>query len=636
MNQTEELFRDNLAFVTARSTPQTADELEQLNGTPASLRIQRTDRLRVVALAPDGRELTVHSPRDPSGEAERQIDAWAAANPVDWSGLVVTIGAGGFHHVKVMAERLEKGGELLVVDPHPASFRVLMNHEGLDCDLANSERVRFIVAKELDRAGREFRLLLSMRTRFQCSFFVHPGLRRAFEDTYALLEDRLLKQARAQAMDRGTQAAFSDEWQQNALINLPTLLRNPGIRAMADCFKGKPAVVVAAGPSLNESLPELEKVQDRVLTIAVGTALKPLLAAGIRPHLLVSVDSDPRTRYQFAGADVDDIYLACSDTVPAALVAHFDGRIFAFSNVLREHAAWIEEFKGYPGLLSIGGTVTVTAIDLAVHCGCPTILLLGLDLAYRNDGRTHADNSMYHSSRADLNGLVPVPGNDGSEVMTPRQFAGYIEIVGDYTDELLACRDVELVNVNTAGAKIRNTTVIAPDQLHRYALPEGEDFLTPIGEAYKKGDKPDTATAARVCKKTRDELVCVRRAAARGLKACLQMKEETAGQEQIDRLLPRLDRYDRLIKRQERAMLLLTGALQSACMHLIGESPANGDDADSNGGGLESSEALYRQIEGGADWLVGLLDMVSKRCRVAGDNDNTSNEETEHAEASAI
>lgn len=46
-------------------------------------------------------------------------------------------------------------------------------------------------------------------------------------------------------------------------------------------------IVVAAGPSLNKNINELKKAKGKSLIIAVDTALKPLLRAGIVPDMFL-------------------------------------------------------------------------------------------------------------------------------------------------------------------------------------------------------------------------------------------------------------------------------------------------------------------------------------------------------------
>ena len=51
-----------------------------------------------------------------------------------------------------------------------------------------------------------------------------------------------------------------------------------------------PGIVVAAGPSLNKNIHELKRAKGKAFIVAVDTAIKPLIAAGIIPDMFAIVD----------------------------------------------------------------------------------------------------------------------------------------------------------------------------------------------------------------------------------------------------------------------------------------------------------------------------------------------------------
>lgn len=55
-----------------------------------------------------------------------------------------------------------------------------------------------------------------------------------------------------------------------------------------------PAIVVSAGPSLNNNIMELKKAVGKAFIIAVDTAVKPLVKAGIIPDMFAMLDGKNR------------------------------------------------------------------------------------------------------------------------------------------------------------------------------------------------------------------------------------------------------------------------------------------------------------------------------------------------------
>jgi len=72
---------------------------------------------------------------------------------------------------------------------------------------------------------------------------------------------------------------------ENCMINLPHILRSPGINKLFDAFTGVPALLVSAGPSLSYDLPLLNDAPRNRLLFSVTTIFNLLLSGGVRPDL---------------------------------------------------------------------------------------------------------------------------------------------------------------------------------------------------------------------------------------------------------------------------------------------------------------------------------------------------------------
>ena len=91
---------------------------------------------------------------------------------------------------------------------------------------------------------------------------------------------------------------FAGRYLLNTLTNVPVIARESNVTELFGLMTGVPAMIVAAGPSLNRNIEDLKAVEGRALIVAVDTAVRPLLTAGVQPHLAVSVDpSDINARH---------------------------------------------------------------------------------------------------------------------------------------------------------------------------------------------------------------------------------------------------------------------------------------------------------------------------------------------------
>lgn len=201
------------------------------------------------------------------------------------------------------------------------------------------------------------------------------------------------------------------------------------------------AVIVAAGPSLDDCMEWLKEQQGSKLIIAVSTVFKKLLAAGIRPDYVTVMDPQKRTLGHLEGL--------MQETVPM-LVAPFAYWEFSkryqgekYLSCFREEAA---------GDFQIGGTVTTLALETAIYLKAKKIYLAGVDMAFPS-GATHAEGTMDQSQK-ELSKLTPVMGVGGQIVYTDEAFAIYKQWIEGRIREN---SQITYINLSKVGARIEGT-----------------------------------------------------------------------------------------------------------------------------------------------------------------------------------
>jgi len=176
---------------------------------------------------------------------------------------------------------------------------------------------------------------------------------------------------------------FAGRYLLQTLGNLPVIAREADAGTLDGLFAGLPAVVVGAGPSLDDNLPALAALQDRAVIIGADTALRPLTKGGVRPHIVVGVDPGELNAQHLAGVDgVDDVHLVAEGSLNPIAFQGFGGRTFTFKVSNHEPWPWFETRGLTRTTLRAWGSVITTAFDLALRLGCNPIVFAGLDLAY--------------------------------------------------------------------------------------------------------------------------------------------------------------------------------------------------------------------------------------------------------------
>lgn len=187
------------------------------------------------------------------------------------------------------------------------------------------------------------------------------------------------------------------------LLNADFILNNPGWEELADLYKDKPAIVVAAGPSLDKDIEKLKLYKDQAVIIAADAAVKPLLKAGVEPQFCTSIERGNIYQRPFwEGLPPIKTELVAYPVVHPEVLAIYPGpKRVVYRNYT--YYAYLEH-SWKRGISASGGSTTHLAMRLAEHLGCSKILFVGKDNAYeeREDGlvRSHC-NGLGHETWAE-------------------------------------------------------------------------------------------------------------------------------------------------------------------------------------------------------------------------------------------
>lgn len=214
---------------------------------------------------------------------------------------------------------------------------------------------------------------------------------------------------------------------------------------------GRPwAVVAAGGPTLLAGAAAIASRRHEMTLIAVSTALGPLERVGLRPDIVVMIDPLAALgRHLDAVPDLAalrDVPLVYAIDIDAGVLARWPGPRFAallalpsYASLARDHAL---------GELFCSGTVTHTAVDLAVKMGARDVVLVGADFAYPG-GNTHAEGTPFR--RAIGRSKVVVESVGGERIPTDVNLLGYLRDLERYIGQAASVR---FWNASTEGARI--------------------------------------------------------------------------------------------------------------------------------------------------------------------------------------
>lgn len=158
-------------------------------------------------------------------------------------------------------------------------------------------------------------------------------------------------------------------------------------------FKGKSALVIGAGPSLEAQMHTIKNLSDKLLIVAGGSSLPACAGAGLEPHIAAGVDPNPPQYMRLRQAETIACPFFFSGRMLDEAVEQVQGPLI-YCRVEEGFglAQWLEKQVGITGpRFDAGHGVVNLLIELAYHLGCRRIGLVGIDLCY-NDKKLYPES----------------------------------------------------------------------------------------------------------------------------------------------------------------------------------------------------------------------------------------------------
>jgi len=272
----------------------------------------------------------------------------------------------------------------------------------------------------------------------------------------------------------------------NDITNLPFVIKHRGVAELKDIYKDKPAILVSTGPSLQKNIHLLmdKDVQKRFVIIAVGQALRILLSYDIRPDFICSVDFGPVNFGHYKGLlDTTDIPLVTINRTYQPIIKHWEGPKFISVSLDGTSTGTLLEFMMHKGGLLQGGSVSHMNLGLAVNMGCNPIIILGQDLAYTDDDRSHhsltdeagkvdiQDNTVVwkvDDPRSEIQGehsLGPLQWVNGYYGQPVKTNAGYVSFISTFERMFRSLPDTTFINATEGGAKLEGAEAMTLEEV---------------------------------------------------------------------------------------------------------------------------------------------------------------------------
>ncbi len=406
----------------------------------------------------NNRMLFMHSRYDPEKEARQFIES-KKIKPGD---VVVVYGFGLGYHIQELLKSVGDEGKVYIIEPNIYLFREALKYIDLSSFISD-KRLNLSLNNDIENICLKLTELFNEIQNNRGRLLIHHSSLELTPD-YA----RSLKQVLQEwQTEQDTVVRYAGLLEENLKQNINLIKSFPGATRLLSKFNDVPVLLVAAGPSLDESITYIHLIRDKCLIFAVGTALRPLIGQGIDPDLIIITDPHPIVYQQIEGVQTKAPLIVFPTVHPTVLKNYYGPRIIAY----QYGVDIVETMAGERGeqLIDTGGSVVTAALDIAIRMGCNPILFAGLDLSYVR-GKTHATGTMHGELviKEDPS-LIEIISNRQKIIQAPPNLTIFRKWIEQRVEKTGA--RTKFFNLSPEGAMIKGAPYMTWDEAIEFLLP---------------------------------------------------------------------------------------------------------------------------------------------------------------------
>lgn len=330
----------------------------------------------------------LHSAYNPEREAEKLLDVELSKNQ---NSEVIVFYGFGLGYLPLVASKKYKDKTLVLVEPNVSWLSMCFANTDFT-DVFKQKNLIFCIEANIQGV---LKLLESLGLK-NCCFIKNPIFQEHNKKYFLDLDSLIQRNLQKDSINARTLKVFSKLWFTNMCKNLNQLGEKQGIKVYENKAENLPAVLIAAGPSLDRILPFLSELKKRCILISVDTALRSLLSYGIEPHFVVLTDPQYYNARHFDRLKAPNTILI-TELAAYPSVFRFSSRETFLCSSMFTLGQYLEKRTELKGKLGTGGSVASSAWDFARFIGCKKIYLAGLDLGFPQK-RTHTKNSTFEQN----------------------------------------------------------------------------------------------------------------------------------------------------------------------------------------------------------------------------------------------
>ncbi|MDZ5471959.1 6-hydroxymethylpterin diphosphokinase MptE-like protein [Bacillus sp. 31A1R] len=413
----------------------------------------------------DSRLLVLHSKYNPLKEAEIIVDN---LGNIDKYEHIFFYGLGLGYHVEELLKRYPNK-KFTLIEPEIRVFKRYM--ELRDLTKLPIEDLFFLKVGQSEFETRKFIKEFVDVVREKTLLVTLPSYERLIPEEYQMFITDFKKTVEENRQGILVNYSFQKRWTLNSWINLPETLRTPNILhdVKRDFFIDKPAIIVAAGPSLDEEIENLKfiKINQLAYIFSVGSAINTLIENGIYPDAMCTYDPTQLNQKVFEKViqrKIDTIPMIYGTSVGYETIKNFHGKKIHMVTSQDTISNYYIELNSNNKTNKVhdAPSIAIVTMELLDKLGSNPIILVGQNLAYKDNKTYSKDMGYEHASdeitEDDINNAIIVKSVEGNEIFTDSSFNRMRSQLEYYIANHM--KNKEIINTTKNGAHINGTVYI--------------------------------------------------------------------------------------------------------------------------------------------------------------------------------
>ncbi|MFH1614848.1 MAG: 6-hydroxymethylpterin diphosphokinase MptE-like protein [Planctomycetota bacterium] len=305
--------------------------------------------------------------------------------------VYIVCGAANGCYVSALFEHISKYSVVIVFECQMSHIKQAMSRYDFSEQL-KAGRLIFITAavkKEIYDKIQAVQELLN-RSVCQCPLAPSYDIDQSYETENMLLDITEMQRDNLITMLMHSKYTF-----RNLIDNLPEYVKSAGVNMLKDRFKGKPGIMISAGPSIDKQLEDLLQVNMDTTSVMVSclTMLKPLMDVPgecISPDFVTALDYHEVSAKFLDGQSLpfSAVYEPKVNGAVVAKSAELGGQFLFPADGLLNFL--LGEFpdevqRNDKDYMPSGSTVAHLSFALLEYMGCDPIIMVGQDLGFTAD-----------------------------------------------------------------------------------------------------------------------------------------------------------------------------------------------------------------------------------------------------------